>query len=117
MKRGYAADIYGMVPVNGTANIVTNQKKCVEETSVNREELVIIYKRLFRKQRLFRHVLGIRSNRQRKNIVARLRKARDKYGRVAAKRDHPRIYEAFILNGDELCKISRRIAELKKGDA
>lgn len=102
--------IYALQPINGTAAAVVSQAGCTERESLSRKELVEILNRLTRKQRLLRHALSIKNDRQHRNLIYKT----NKLWVTSRGKENPRAAIEYVLNGRQIQSISQELANMKR---
>lgn len=96
-------------PINGTAARVVAQGHATDEGSLTRDELVTLLRRVERKHRLLKHVLGIRNASQHRNAIYKATHGLPQYRRKA----EPRAFTEYLRVGEQIQRLVRRLAELK----
>ena len=98
-------------PIDSTARRVTSQRAAAkEDQQIGREELAYLVKRIERKQRLLKLVLGIKSHAQHKNTVY---KAGIGVKQFRAEKE-PRALSEYLLCGRETQRLNNELCVIRK---
>jgi hypothetical protein len=98
-------------PINQTAARVVSRRRGLEEaSSMGREEIIEIVARLERKLRLLKLVLGIKTKAQHHNLVWKFNKG----FKTTRFKENPRSVIEYKRVGEEMQRLIRRLAEMKK---
>lgn len=98
-------------PVNRQAAMAVSQTGCAEkEDLLSKKELVDLVKRLERKQRLLKHVLGIKTKSQHMNAMYKFNR---RIGQFRHK-DNPRVFIEYKRVGEDIQRLIRELQTLKK---
>ena len=104
------SDILTREPVDGAARRVTSQLGVSEaEAPLTKPELVALQTRLLRRQRLLKHVLGIKTNSQMVNTKWKLNKGLRQYRGAA----EPRALAELQLVGRQIRSIDTELQALR----
>jgi hypothetical protein len=106
-------------PIDRVARRVTFQGGCSDiDGDLTRDELVYLWSRLERKLRLLKQVLRITSKAQHKNLIYAINSGRRHRPGVGMLRltANPRTALEYKRVGEEMQRLSRRLAELKQVD-
>lgn len=94
-------------PINRQSAIIANQSGCEDEKGfLTRQELVDLIRRLVRKHRLLKHILGVRSKAQHTNLRYKYNKKRTQY----RQQQDPRAFTEYIRCGNEILRLNRELA-------
>lgn len=88
----------GRVPIDRLAMRVSSQKGCVDDIGVSIQDIKILLARLERKMRLMKHVLGVNTRSQHKNLMYRF----NKNGNPNAKHGQKRIFLEYKRVGENM---------------
>jgi hypothetical protein len=103
--------VLNSAPINKQAAIVTSQRHvATADTPLTRDELAALANRLLRKQRLLKHVLGIKTKRQHKNMTYKAAKGIPQYR--AAK--EPRALTEYLRCGREIQRLAEELADMRR---
>lgn len=98
-------------PVNRLAASVVSQRRVAQHYEpLTKPELVYLYERVQRKQRLLKVVLGIRSMTNKKNLKYRYNKGQ----RSGAAKSEPRAWAEFRACGQQLLRLCDALSEIKR---
>jgi len=103
--------VLNSIPVNRQAAIIVSQSRCVKEDKpLTKKELVDLLNRLIRKQRLLKHILGIKTRSQHNNAIWKFNKHIPQF----RNKENPRCFIEYKRVGEEMQRLNKELAELKK---
>ena len=108
--RAQFSDLLAATPIDRTAAIVTGQAGCAGDIEqLPERDLVAMKERMERKHRLLKHVLGIRSKAQHKNLMYKWNKGIPQFRQL-----HSRAFVEYVCLGRQMQDVTRELAAARR---